>query len=143
QAVPEGSATSGLAGRLPPEVAAGLGAISRVARALNAPGTLAELTEHALREMSGALSLSAAALYLPARRRPPVLRRYLGGDGEAGAPRARAELVFDEEAWRLAVASGRPVVFHEPAGWLVENPFIPEASHWFALPMLASEQLVG
>jgi signal transduction histidine kinase len=134
------SAPSGLAGRLPPEVAAGLGAISRVARALNRPGTLAELTEHALGEMSGALSLSAAALYLPATAHRPALRRYR--EATTG-PRSREELAFDPEAWRLAIESGHPVVFHEPAGWLVDNPFEPEASYWFALPMLASDELVG
>ena len=134
------SAPSGLAGRLPPEVAAGLGAISRVARALNRPGTLAELTEHALSEMSGALSLSAAALYLPATGQRPTLRRYR--EATTG-PRSRAEVAFDPEGWRLAVESGHPVVFQEPAGWLVDNPFEPEASCWFALPMLASDELVG
>jgi signal transduction histidine kinase len=132
------SAPSGLAGRLPPEVAAGLGAISRVARALNRPGSLTELTEHALAEMNGALSLTAAALYLPATGQ--LLRRFR--EATTG-PSSRPELAFDREAWRLAVESGHPVVFHEPAGWLVDNPFDPEAQYWFALPMLASDELVG
>ena len=53
--------TGGLARRLTPEVAAGLGAISRVARALNEPGTLEELAAHALAEMRKALGLSKSA----------------------------------------------------------------------------------
>lgn len=138
-----GSGPSGLADRLPPEVAAGLGAISRVAKALNGPGSLEELTARALAELSAALSLVASALYLPAPGPPPMLRLYLEAEPPPDAPHAHEELVFDAEAWRLAFASGRPVVFHEPASWLVANPFDPEAHFWLALPMVASGELVG
>jgi signal transduction histidine kinase len=130
----------GLAQRLPPEVAAGLGAISRVARALNQPGSLEELAAHALAEMRRALGLAATVLYLPAGGGRPVLRRFLHDSPELAS---RAELVFDEEAWRLAVASGHPLVFHEAASWLVDNPFEPEARYWLALPMVANDDLVG
>jgi signal transduction histidine kinase len=133
-------ATGGLARRLPPEVAAGLGAISRVARALNEPGTLEELAARALAEMRKALGLSATVLYLPDSGGRPVLRRFLHDAPEVGTHR---EVVFEEEAWRLAVASGHPLVFHEAAGWLVANPFEPEARNWLALPMVANDDLVG
>ncbi|MEA2449378.1 MAG: hypothetical protein QOG63_1310 [Thermoleophilaceae bacterium] len=133
-------ATGGLARRLPPEVAAGLGAISRVARALNEPGTLEELAARALAEMRQALGLSATVLYLPDSGGRPVLRRFLHDAPEMDT---RCEIVFEEEAWRLAVASGHPLVFHEAAGWLVANPFEPEARYWLALPMVANDDLVG
>jgi signal transduction histidine kinase len=129
----------GLAGRLPPEVAAGLGAISRVARALTGPGELSELADRALEEMLAALDLEATALYMPHPEGRPVLCRYL----HAGRRDAREEIVFDEEAWRLAVTSGHPLVFQDTAGWLVANPFVPEARYWFALPMGAGGELVG
>src|SRR4051812_18294839 len=132
--------TPGLAQRLPPEVATGLGAISRVARALNAPGSLEELAARALGEMRQALGLAATVLYLPDAGGRPVLRRFLH---DAPATGTRAELVFEEEAWRLAVSSGHPLVFHEAAGWLVDNPFDPEARYWLVLPMVANDDLVG
>jgi signal transduction histidine kinase len=137
---PAACAAPGLAQRLPPEVASGLGAISRVARALNAPGSLDELAAHALAEMRQALSLSATVLYLPDGGGRPVLRRFLHDSPELAT---RAELVFEEEAWRLAVASGHPLVFHEAASWLVDNPFEPAAQFWLALPMVARDDLVG
>src|SRR4051812_19006036 len=133
-------AAPGLARRLPPEVASGLGAISRVARALNEPGSLEELAGHALAEMRQALELSATVLYLPDGSGRPVLRRFLQDAPELAA---RAELVFEEEAWRLAVSSGHPLVFHETASWLVDNPFEPAARYWMALPMVANDDLVG
>src|SRR3954454_18234664 len=110
---------AGLAQQLPPEVATGLGAISRVARALNAPGSLDELAAHALAEMRQALGLAATVLYLPDAGGRPMLRRFLHDAPSLGT---RAELVFDEEAWRLAVWSGHPLVFHEAPSWLVDTP---------------------
>src|SRR4051794_39497256 len=133
-------ATGGLARRLPPEVAAGLGAISRVARALNEPGSLEQLAAHALAEMRQALALTATVLYLPDSSGRPVLRRFLHDSPELETER---EIVFEEEAWRLAVASGHPLVFHETASWLVANPFEPAARFWLALPMVANDDLVG
>jgi len=136
-------ATGGLAGRLPPEVAAGLGALSRVARALNGPGDLDELAAHALAEMRSALGLAAAVLYLPDSRGRPVLRRYVEDvPGESGLT-TREELVFEEEAWSLAVTGAHPLVFQETGGWVVANPFEPQARHWLALPMVAAGELLG
>lgn len=134
---------AGLAGRLSPQVASGLQAISRVARALNAPGTLEELALHALGELKATLGLSAAALYLPLAGPRPILRRYVRDERDGAAPEAREELIFDEEAWRFAVASGHPIVFQEAAGWLIDNPFQPEARFWLALPLVATGRLVG
>src|SRR5258705_244424 len=48
-----------------PEVLAGLGALSRVSRALVGTGELATLAQGALEEMTAALNLQTAALYLP------------------------------------------------------------------------------
>lgn len=134
-------ATGGLAGRLPPEVAAGLGAISRVARALNAPGELEELAAHALAELRAALALSASVLYLPDAGGRSVLRRYIEDTDEGIA--TREELVFEEEAWSLAVSGGRPLVFQEVGSWLVDNPFVPAERYWLALPMIAAGELIG
>jgi two-component system nitrate/nitrite sensor histidine kinase NarX len=136
-------ATGGLAGRLPPEVAAGLGAISRVARALNGPGRLDELATRALAEMRSALGLSAAVLYLPDSRGRPVLRRYLSDVPEQSKLATREELVFEEEAWSLAVTGAHPLVFQETGSWVVANPFEPQARHWLALPMMAAGELLG
>jgi signal transduction histidine kinase len=91
--------------------------------------------------MRAALELSAATLYLPDATGRPVLRRYI--EHADAAIDTRAELVFEEEAWRLAVAGGRPLVFQEVGGWLVDNPFQPEARYWLALPMLSAGDLIG
>ncbi len=136
-------ASGGLAGRLPPEVAAGLGALSRVARALNAPGTLDELGAHALEEMRSALGLAAAVLYLPDSHGRPVLRRYLEDIPADSGVATREELVFEEEAWSLAVTGAHPLVFQESGSWVVANPFEPQARHWLALPMVAAGELLG
>jgi signal transduction histidine kinase len=130
-------ATGGLAGRLPQEVVAGLGAISRVARALNEPGTLEDLSAHALSELRSALGLGAAALYIPDVGGRPVLMRF------QAVGSVREELVFDEEAWKLGVSGGHPIVFQETASWLIENPFVPAARYWLVLPMVASDSIVG
>jgi nitrate/nitrite-specific signal transduction histidine kinase len=127
----------GLAGRLAPEVLAGLGAVSRVSRALVGTGELPVLAGAALAEMREALGLELAALYLPDADGLPVLRRYVG-DGAA------EELSFDEEAWRLAVGGGAPIVLREAASWLVENPFSPPAHDWVILPLVTGErEMVG
>jgi signal transduction histidine kinase len=136
-------ATGGIAGRLPPEVAAGLGALSRVARALNAPGALEDLAGHALAEMRSALGLAAAVLYLPDASGRPVLRRYLEDVPAGSGIATREALVFDEEAWRLAVAGAHPLVFQETGSWVVANPFEPQARYWLALPMVAASELLG
>jgi signal transduction histidine kinase len=126
-----------LSGEVPRDVLAGLAALSRVSRALVGTGELAALAARALDEMCAALDLETAALYLPDADGQPVLRRYV-------ADRAvRAELAFDEEAWRLTVASGAPIVLREPATWLVENPFDPPAEHWLILPLVSEQSMVG
>jgi signal transduction histidine kinase len=133
----------GLARQLPPEVLAGLGALSRVSRALTGAGTLTELAQHALAEMRSSLGLDLAVLYLPEQSGEPVLRRYVASAGETASATTREELSFDPEAWHLAVTSGLPLVFHEPASWLVANPFEPPASNWIVLPLVAARDMVG
>jgi signal transduction histidine kinase len=126
-----------LSQEIPRDVLAGLGALSRVSRALVGTGELATLAARALEEMCAALDLETAALYLPDADGQPVLRRYV-----ADTP-VRDELAFDEEAWALAVASGAPIVFREAASWLVENPFEPPAEDWLILPLVSEESMVG
>jgi signal transduction histidine kinase len=120
-----------------PEVLAGLGALSRVSRALVGTGELAALAAEALGEMCAALRLETAALYLPDADGQPLLRRYVV------KAHVRDELSFDEEAWRLAVAGGAPIVLREAASWLVENPFDPPAEDWLILPLVSEESMVG
>jgi signal transduction histidine kinase len=127
---------AGLAGRLPARVASGLEAISRVARALTTPGALHEVAERALDAMRAALELEVCVLYLPDAAGRPLLTRF---EGETSA---REQIDFDPAAWQLAIAGGHPLVFNEPAGWLVPNPFDPPASHWLVVP-LATDRLVG
>jgi signal transduction histidine kinase len=122
---------------LAPEVLTGLGAVSRVSRALVGPGDLAELAGAALAEMGDALGLDAATFYLPDADGHPVLRRYAGDAGAA------AELAFDAEAWRLAVAGGALIVLREPATWLVANPFSPPATDWLILPLATAERALA
>jgi nitrate/nitrite-specific signal transduction histidine kinase len=117
-----------------PEVMTGLGAVSRVSRALVGTGDLPVLAGAALEEMRDALGLELAALYLPDADGQPVLRRHVGDEAAA------AELAFDEEAWRLAVAGGAPIVLREPASWLVAHPFHPPAADWLILPLAGPEK---
>jgi signal transduction histidine kinase len=133
----------GLAQQLPPEVLAGLGAISRVSRALTGAGTLTELAQGALAEMRVSLGLDHAVLYLPEQSGEPVLRRFVAGARESSDTTTREELSFDPEAWHLAVTSGLPLVFHEQASWLVANPFEPPATNWMVLPLVAAREMVG
>jgi signal transduction histidine kinase len=133
---------AGLAGRLPARVASGLEAVSRVARALTTPGALHEVAERALDAMRSTMDLEACVLYLPDAGGGPLLRRFEASPRE-GARSAREQVDFDPEAWRLAIAGGHPLVFNEPAGWLVPNPFDPPASHWLVVPLATTERLVG
>jgi signal transduction histidine kinase len=121
-----------------PEVLSGLAAVSRVSRALVGTGELPVLAAAALEEMREALNLRRTALYLPDADGDPVLRRYVGDEAAA------EELSFDEEAWRLAISGGAPIVLREAASWLVENPFTPPASDWVILPLVSGErEMVG
>ena len=134
---------AGLAHHLSPEVLAGLGAINRVATALVGSGSLAELAERALGEMREALGLELSVLYLPRPGAVPSLQRYVASAAGTATVRARDEVSFDDEAWRLAVASGVPLLFREEASWLVANPFEPPAESWLVLPLRSEARLVG
>jgi len=138
-----GSTPEGPAGRLPPDVAAGLGAIGRVAGALVSASSLQELAEQGLAEMRDALDMEVAALYLPDGQGRPLLHRHVTAAAGDSALQVAGEVVFDEEAWRLAVAAGVPLVFHEEGSWLVANPFRPAASSWLVLPLHSNRSVVG
>ena len=129
--------------RLAPEALAGLGALARVAGALVGSGNLIELAERALAEIRDALGLEIAVLYLPRSGPPPNLQRYVASAAETASARARDEVSFDDEAWRLAVASGVPLIFREEASWLVANPFEPPADSWLVLPLVSERRLIG
>ncbi len=107
-----------------PELVTGLNAVSHVARALVAGGTFEELASRAVAEVVDALDLAIAALYLPHPGGEPTLHRAVVRLREEGR-RAHDELVLDPDAWRFAIAGGAPLVFGEPASWLVTNPFVP------------------
>jgi nitrate/nitrite-specific signal transduction histidine kinase len=130
-------------GRLAPDVAAGLGAIGRVAAALVSASSLQELAERGLAEMRDALEMEVASLYLPDGEGRPLLHRHVSAAAGECTLQVATEIVFDEEAWRLGVAGGAPLVFHEEGSWLVENPFRPAASNWLVLPLHARRRVVG
>ena len=118
-----------------PEVLSGLAAVSRVSRALvgteRAPGARrAPRWRRCARRCTCTTRRSTS----PTPTAHPVLRRYVGTCAE--------ELSFDEEAWRLAVASGAPIVLREAASWLVENPFAPPATNWVILPLVTGERVM-
>jgi signal transduction histidine kinase len=120
-----------------------IAAVGSVARALVGAGPLGELAEHALGAMCQALNLRVAALYLPDADGVPLLRRFAVAGADVGSVGLLDELRFEQEAWRLASAGGRALVFHEPATWLVANPFDPPASAWIVLPLDSGDQVVG
>ena len=138
------SAEPVLSGRLAPEVMAGLGALARVSRALVGTGSLAELATRALAEMRDALDLDLAVLYLPTADGGPCLERFVSSAAAGTEVVACEVLRYEPEAWRLAVASGMPIVLREPAGWLGQNPFTPAAHDWLVLPLVSgSHRMVG
>jgi signal transduction histidine kinase len=120
-----------------------IAAVGSVARALVGAGALGELAEHALGAMCEALNLRVAALYLPDADGVPLLRRFAAAGADVGNVGLLDELRFEHEAWRLASAGGRALVFHEPATWLVANPFDPPASAWIVLPLDSGDEVVG
>ena len=122
---------------------AAIATVGSVARALVGAGNLAELAEHALAAMCEALGLRIAALYLPEAADVPILRRFAVSGADVDAIGLLDELRFEQEAWRLASAGGRALVFHEPATWLVANPFDPPASAWLVLPLDAGGEVLG
>ena len=71
----------------------------------------------------------------------PVLERVAV---TASAPvRARDRLVFDEEAWQLAVQGDAPLVLHDRGEWLMEHPFSPPADAWLVLPLGTGTRRLG
>jgi signal transduction histidine kinase len=133
----------GPAGPLAPQVAAGLGAIGRVAAVLVSAASFHDLAEHGLAEMREALDMELATLYLPDGRGRPLLHRYITAASPDCGLEPMEEVVFDEEAWTLAVAGGVPLVFHEEGSWLVTNPFVPAATSWVVLPLHSNRTVVG
>jgi signal transduction histidine kinase len=116
------------------------GAVGRTARALVSAVTLPELAQGALEEMRDALGLLVAALYVPPGD-GPVLERVAV---TASAPiRASDRLVFDEEAWQLAVQGDAPLVLHDRGDWLMEHPFAPPADAWLVLPLGTGTRRLG
>ena len=116
------------------------GAVGRTARALVSAVTLPELAQGALEEMRDALGLAIAALYVPPGD-GPVLELLAV---TASAPvRARERLVFDEEAWQLAVQGDAPLVLHDRGEWLMEHPFTPPAGAWLVLPLGTGTRRLG
>jgi signal transduction histidine kinase len=109
-----------------------LGALGRTARALVSAVTLPELARDALDEMCGTLGFEVAALYLPAGDGRPALERLEA----AGAGREPCDrLVFDAEAWQLAVQGDAPLLMRDRGAWLMEHPFTPPADSWLVLPL--------
>src|SRR5918995_1604098 len=90
--------------------------------------------------MRDALGLAIAALYVPPGD-GPVLELLAV---TASAPvRARERLVFDEEAWQLAVQGDAPLVLHDRGEWLMEHPFTPPAGAWLVLPLGTGPRRLG
>jgi signal transduction histidine kinase len=136
-----------VAAEAPPPAAvpppAAIATVGSVARALVGAGSLGELAEHALAAMCQALGLRVAALYLPEADDVPILRRFAVSGADVDSVGLLDELRFEQEAWRLASSGGRALVFHEPATWLVANPFDPPASAWLVLPLDAGDEVLG
>src|SRR5271168_5466183 len=93
--------------------------------------------------MREVLELEVASLYLPDATGRPLLHQHVTAAGGDCSLQVAAEVVFDEEAWRLAVAGGVPLVFSEEGSWLVDNPFRPAASSWLVLPLHSNRSIVG
>src|SRR5690349_17331401 len=117
---------------------AGFEAIARVARGLVGGHELPDMAERALEAMREALALDAAALYLPDEG--DCLVRSVSC-GAAPLPAERLEL--EPEAWRLAVAQGRPLILQGQAPWLGPHPFDPPAEAWLVLPLVSGRTPVG
>jgi signal transduction histidine kinase len=118
------------------------GAIGRTARALVSAATLPELAAGALEEMRDALGLELVALYLLGEARP-VLEHFATASDGTTALRPRERLVFDDEAWRLAVQGDAPLLMRDRGTWLMEHPFEPPAASWLVLPLGTGEQRLG
>jgi signal transduction histidine kinase len=119
------------------------GAVRRTARALVSAVTLSELAQGALEEMRDALGLEIAVLFVPPEEGRPVLQRFAVATRSPARTRARERLVFDEEAWRLAVQGDAPLVMHDRGEWLMEHPFAPPAAAWLVLPLGTGPRRLG
>jgi signal transduction histidine kinase len=118
------------------------GAIGRTARALVSAATLPELAQGALEEMGDSLGLEVAVLYL-LRDERPVLERFATATDGMTALRARERLVFDDEAWQLAVQGDAPLLMRDRGTWLMEHPFEPPAGGWLVLPLASGGRRLG
>jgi signal transduction histidine kinase len=118
------------------------GAIGRTARALVSAVTLPELARGALAEMRHALGLEVATLYVLCDSRP-VLEHCVTVADEATPLRPRERLVFDDEAWQLAVQGDAPLLMRDRGTWLIEHPFEPPAANWLVLPLGSGAQRLG
>jgi signal transduction histidine kinase len=118
------------------------GAVGRTARALVSAVTLPELAQGALEEMRDALGLTIAALYVPPGN-GPVLERLAVATRSPPQAQARERLVFDKEAWQLAVQGDAPLVLHDRGEWLMEHPFTPAAEAWLVLPLGTGARRLG
>ena len=119
------------------------GAVRRTAQALVAAVTLPELAQGALDEIRETLGLDVVALYVPPGDGRPVLVRVATATASPPVSHARERLVFDDDAWRLAVQGDAPLVMRERAEWLVEHPFVPPADAWLLLPLGTRAQRLG
>src|SRR5688500_13026913 len=111
------------------------GAVRRTAHALVGALTLPERAQGALDEIRDALGLDLAARYAPPDDSRPVLVRVATAPGTPHVSVDRERLVFDDDAWRLAVQHDAPLVLRERGEWLVEHPFTPPVDSWFLLPL--------
>ncbi len=135
--------TIGSSPDLPPDAVNGLAAIARVARAAVSVVHFGELAKRALVEIREALDFDLAALYLPDPAGRPALHRAGVASGPDIEVDVRPALDFDAEAWGLVTATATPLVFREPASWLVEHPFTPARSDWLVLPLVSAGQFLG
>jgi two-component system nitrate/nitrite sensor histidine kinase NarX len=118
-------------------------AVARVGRALVSAGSLADLCDGALLEISQALRLDATAMYLPDIAEPRSFRRFATWFRDArGLPTAERLCLREEELAFLVAAEG-PIVFRDPVGWVVPNPFEPVAGHGLVVPLISEESMIG
>ena len=116
------------------------------------PGSLAELSERALREVRETLDLSLVVMYvadgdgpLDTTRGGFAFRQFAGSvDPRCPSPlRAGDRLELDGEAQALLASAGAPLVFREAAAWLGPNPFDPPAHSWVVLPLRSDSAMAG
>lgn len=93
--------------------------------------------------MRDALGLDVATLYVPHEDGRPVLERFAVATRSPSSTLARERLVFDEEAWQLAVQGGAPLLMHDRGEWLMEHPFAPPAGAWLVLPLGSGPRRLG